>query len=118
VNGLTALVMTKLDALTGFDPLNVAIGYTGPEGASFDRFPYHQSVLHKAQPEYREFSGWHEDITRARDYDDLPQAARDYLDFVSEYLGIPIALIGVGPARDQIIWTDASQAIELPAATA
>ena len=118
VNGLTAVVMTKLDALTGFDPISVAVGYTGPEGASFDRFPYHQSVLHKVTGEYREFPGWHEDITGVRDYDDLPQQARDYLDFVSEYLGIPIALIGVGPARDQIIWTDASKAIELPAATA
>ena len=118
VNGLTALVMTKLDALTGFDPISVAVGYTGPEGAAFDQFPYHQSVLHKARADYREFPGWHEDITGVRDYDELPQQARDYLDFISDYLGIPIALIGVGPARDQIIWTDASRAIELPAAAA
>jgi len=53
-----------------------------------------------------------------RDYDELPQNARDYLDFISDYLGIPIALIGVGPGRDQIIWTDASRAIEAPAAAA
>ncbi len=96
----------------------MAVGYLGPEGAAFDEFPYHQSVLHKATPEYREFPGWHENITGARTYEDLPQQARDYLDFVSDYLGIPIALIGVGPARDQIIWTDASRAVELPAATA
>jgi len=118
MNGLTALVVTKLDALTGFEPLNVATRYLGPEGASFDEFPYHQSILHKAQPEYREFPGWTEDITGVRSYDELPQTARDYLDFISEYLNIPIALIGVGPGRDQIIWTDASQAIEAPAAAA
>jgi len=118
MNGLTALVLTKLDALTGFEPLKVATRYLGPEGASFDEFPYHQSILHKAQPEYREFPGWTEDITGVRSYDELPQNARDYLDFISEYLNIPIALIGVGPGRDQIIWTDASQAIEAPAAAA
>ena len=118
MNGLTALVVTKLDALTGFEPLKVATRYLGPEGASFDEFPYHQSILHKAKPEYREFPGWNEDITGVRSYDELPQNARDYLDFISEYLDIPIALIGVGPGRDQIIWTDASQAIEAPAAAA
>jgi adenylosuccinate synthase len=116
VNGLTALVLTKLDALTGFDPLNVAVRYLGPEGASFDEFPYHQSVLHKAEPEYREFPGWTEDITGARSFDDLPVQAQEYLNFISEYLELPIALIGVGPGRDQIIWTEASKAIELPAA--
>jgi adenylosuccinate synthase len=118
INGLTALVITKLDALTGFDPLNVAVGYLGPEGATFDEFPYHQSVLHRVQPEYREFPGWHEDITRVRTYEELPEQARTYLNFISEYLGIPIALIGVGPARDQIIWTDASRVVEQPAAAA
>jgi adenylosuccinate synthase len=118
INGLTALVLTKLDALTGFDPINVAVRYLGPEGASFEQFPYHQSILHKAEPEYREFPGWHESIQGVRTYEDLPQQARDYLDFISDYLGIPIALIGVGPGRDQIIWTDASRAIELPAAAA
>jgi adenylosuccinate synthase len=118
MNGLTALVLTKLDALTGFDPLKVAVRYLGPEGASFDEFPYHQSILHKAEPEYREFPGWSEDISGVRDYDELPQNARDYLDFISDYLALPIALIGVGPGRDQIIWTDASRAIEAPAAAA
>ena len=67
VNGLTGLVLTKLDVLTGIDPLPVAIRYTGPEGASFDEFPYHQSVLHKARGELVELPGWHEDITGVRD---------------------------------------------------
>jgi adenylosuccinate synthase len=53
-----------------------------------------------------------------RTYEDLPEQARNYLDFISDYLGIPIALIGVGPARDQIIWTDASRVVEQPAAAA
>jgi adenylosuccinate synthase len=49
--------------------------------------------------------GWEEDISAARSLDDLPAAARNYVDYVADFLGIPIVLAGVGPARDQIIWT-------------
>jgi adenylosuccinate synthase len=51
--------------------------------------------------------GWTEDLTDCRDESDLPAAARDYLQFVSDFVGVPIALIGVGPRRDQVIWTQA-----------
>ena len=109
VNGLTGLVITKLDVLTGIDPLPVATRYTGPEGASFDEFPYHQSVLHKARGELVELPGWHEDITTVREIGDLPANARAYLEFIEEDLGIPVVMVGVGPARDEMIWTDASK---------
>jgi adenylosuccinate synthase len=106
LNGLTGLVITKLDALTGLDPLNVAVRYSGPEGASFDEFPYHQSMVHKASAEYVPVPGWHEDISGARNMEELPPAARDYLALISDHLGVPIVLVGVGPSRDQVIWTD------------
>ena len=101
---MTGLVITKLDVLTGIDPLRVAVRYRHPEGATFEEFPYHQSVLHHAEPEYVDLPGWEEDITEARTEEDLPQAARDYLRYMSEFVGVPVTLIGVGPARDQIIW--------------
>jgi adenylosuccinate synthase len=104
INGLTGLVITKLDALTGMDPLHVAVRYTGPEDASFDEFPYHQSMVHKATPEYTAVPGWHEDISGARSVEELPRAARDYLALISDHLGVPIVLVGVGPSRDQVIW--------------
>ena len=63
VNGLTALAITKLDVLTGIGPLQVATRYRGPEGAEFDTFPYHQSILHKATAVYEQLPGWEEDIT-------------------------------------------------------
>jgi adenylosuccinate synthase len=107
INGLTALVVTKLDVLTGIDPLSVGVRYLGPDGATFDEFPYHQSIVHKAECEYEELDGWDEDITRARTLEDLPRAARDYLEYVSAGVGVPIVLVGVGPARDQVIWTQA-----------
>jgi adenylosuccinate synthase len=107
LNGLTGLVITKLDALTGLDPLHVATRYSGPEGASFDEFPYHQSMVHKATPEYIPAPGWHEDISAARSLEELPRTARDYLALISDHLGVPIVLVGVGPGRDQVIWTGA-----------
>jgi adenylosuccinate synthase len=108
LNSLTGIVITKLDALTGIDPLGVAVRYLGPEGASFDEFPYHQSIVHKATADLIELPGWHEPISGARTLADLPQQARDYLDFVADYVKVPITLVGVGPARDEVIRTGAA----------
>ena len=108
INGLTGLVLTKLDALTGIDPLRVAVRYEGPEGAAFEDFPYHQTIVHKARAEYELLPGWQEDIGGARTMDELPANARSYVEFISKFLEVPIVLVGVGPARDQIIWTDAA----------
>ncbi|HEY2603403.1 MAG TPA: adenylosuccinate synthase [Thermoleophilaceae bacterium] len=112
LNGLTGLAITKLDVLTGIDPLHVATEYTGPEGARFREFPYHQSILHKVTGSYTELPGWHEDISRARNIEDLPQTARDYLTFIEDFLGVPVVLIGVGPGRDQMIWTEAARRVQ------
>jgi len=116
VNGLTGLVITKLDVLTGIDPLNVAVRYLGPEGATFEEFPYHQSILHKARGELVELPGWNEDIRGARSLDDLPEAARSYLDYIGDFLGLPIVMVGVGPAREEMIWTGAAERVRPAAA--
>jgi adenylosuccinate synthase len=104
INGLTALAITKLDVLSGFERIRVATRYRGAEGAEFDHFPYHQSVLHHAAGEYTELEGWTEDLGECRTASDLPRAAREYLDFVAEQVGVPIVLVGVGPGREQIVW--------------
>jgi adenylosuccinate synthase len=109
VNGLTGLVVTKLDVLTGIDPLNVAVRYLGPEGATFEEFPYHQTILHRVTGDLVELPGWHEDISGCRSIEELPPNAKAYLDFISDSLGIPVVMIGVGPGREQIIWTGASE---------
>jgi adenylosuccinate synthase len=115
INSLTALAITKLDVLSGIDPLQVCTRYRGAEGAEFDYFPYHQTVLHHAAGEYVELPGWSEDISDCRSESDLPATARDYLRFVSEFVGVPIALVGVGPGGDQVIWTGASDGMALAA---
>jgi adenylosuccinate synthase len=116
LNGLTGLAITKLDVLTGIDPLCVATEYIGPEGATFSEFPYHQSILHKATGTYTELPGWHEDISGARSLEELPQAAREYVEYIEEFLGVPVVLVGVGPGRDQMIWTEAARGLQQTAA--
>jgi len=104
INGLTSLAVTKLDVLSGFDQIKVCMSYSGPDGAEFEHFPYHQSVLHHARGEYIELPGWSEVITECRTPADLPQAALEYLAFIAEQVKVPVVLVGVGPGRDQVIW--------------
>jgi adenylosuccinate synthase len=111
INSLTSLAVTKLDVLSGHDRLKVCTRYRGAEGAEFDHFPYHQTVLHHASGEYEELPGWSEDLTECREESDLPNAAREYLQYMSEFVGVPIALISVGPGTDQVIWTHASEGL-------
>ncbi|HEY6398552.1 MAG TPA: adenylosuccinate synthase [Solirubrobacteraceae bacterium] len=110
INSLTALAIMKLDVLSGLDRLRVCTHYRGAEGARFDDFPYHQTVLHHATGEYQEMAGWSEDLRECREESDLPPAAREYLQFLEEFVGVPITLIGVGPGRDEVIWTPESDA--------
>jgi adenylosuccinate synthase len=109
INSLTALVVTKLDVLTGLDTIKVCTRYRGEDGAEFDHFPYHQSVLHHATGEYVELPGWSEDIGETRSEEELPENARAYLAFVEEFIGVPVVMVGVGPGREQTIWTAAAR---------
>ena len=109
LNTLTALTVTKLDVLTGMDTLKVCVGYRGADEARFDEYPYHQTVMHQATGVYEELPGWQEDISECRDESELPQTTRDYLQYISDFVNVPITLLGVGPGRDQVIWTEAGR---------
>jgi len=104
LNTMDALAITKLDVLSGLDPIKVCKRYRHPEGAVFDEFPYHQSILHSAEPEYEELPGFEGDIGGCRTEADLPREARDYLEAIGDHAGAPVRLVGVGPDRDQIVW--------------
>jgi adenylosuccinate synthase len=106
LNRMTSLAITKLDVLSGLDPLRVAVRYRSREGALLDRFPYHQSILHSATAEYEELPGFDADLDDCRSESDLPSEARDYLDFIADCVGVPIRLVGVGPGREQVVWRD------------
>jgi len=109
INTLTHLAITKLDVLTGLGTLRVCTSYRGSGEATFANYPYHQSVLHQAVGAYEELEGWDEDITQVRTEEDLPATTRDYLAFVADFVGVPIGLVGVGPGREQIVWTGAGR---------
>jgi adenylosuccinate synthase len=104
LNRMTALTITKLDVLKGIDPLRVAVRYRSKEGAIFDSFPYHQSILHSAEPEYEDLPGFDIDVEGARSEAELPSQARAYLSYISDFVGVPIRLVGVGPDREQVVW--------------
>ncbi len=103
VNGVTDFVLTKLDVLSDFATIPVCVGYRLPDGSVIDEMPMTQTDFHHAQPVYEEFPGWREDISKAREFDDLPKNARRYIEALQEMSGAPFSVIGVGPARDQTL---------------
>jgi adenylosuccinate synthase len=102
VNGVTDFVLTKLDVLTGLEQIPVCTGYR-VDGKVLDEMPMTQTEFHHAVPVYEMFPGWDEDITGARSLDDLPKAARSYVDALEAMSGAPMSVVGVGPDREQTI---------------
>ena len=102
INGITDLVLTKLDILTGLDEIPVCVAYE-VEGRRFDEVPVNQSDFHHAKPILEYFPGWKDDITDARTFEDLPLAAQDYVLALEEMSGTRISVIGVGASRDAVI---------------
>jgi len=102
LNSLSEVALTKLDVLDAFDTVKVCVAYrTGSERFTYP--PYHQSVLHQVTPVYEELPGWRTDVSGATELGDLPPAARDYVAFLAEQIGVPIKLVGVGPGREQFV---------------
>ncbi|HVR77093.1 MAG TPA: adenylosuccinate synthase [Acidimicrobiia bacterium] len=102
VNSFTSLFLTKMDILSAFDTIKVAVAYTSA-GERHEHFPAQQSVLYHCEPEYHEFPGWGADITTVRSYGDLPTEARAYVEFIQETVEVPVRWISVGPERSQLI---------------
>jgi adenylosuccinate synthase len=102
VNGLTELVVTKLDVLSGHDLLHIATAYDLPDGR-IAHMPLNTTLIEQAQPVYETLPGWETDITGARSLSSLPDNARQYVQRIETLAGVPISLISVGPEREQII---------------
>jgi adenylosuccinate synthase len=102
LNGLTDLFITKLDVLSGLSTVKVCVAYRY-EGERYEDLPPHQSILHKAEPVYEELEGWTAELADARTIDDLPGAARKYLDRLADLAGVPVRMISVGPSREQTV---------------
>lgn len=102
LNGLTDLVITKIDVLTGIDTLPVCIGYE-IDGAITTSIPASLNDLAQAKPVYKYFDGWKEDISHIRDFKELPENCQTYLKFIEEFTETRISLVSVGPDRENNI---------------
>jgi adenylosuccinate synthase len=103
VNGMTSLALTKIDVLSAFRELPVCTRYRLPGGAETEDFPAHQSDFHHAEPVYETLPGWEEPLEDAESLDDLPGAARSYVSFVEQQLGVEVCLISVGAERERVV---------------
>ena len=100
VNGLTGIAMNKLDTLCGLETVKICVAYR-KNGLLLRNFPSDISELAECEPVYTELPGWKGDISGARKFSDLPEAARQYIRTVEKEIDCKISMVGVGPDRDQ-----------------
>src|SRR5437868_598912 len=98
LNGITSLALTKLDVLSDFAEVPICVAYRLRDGTETYEFPAHQSDFHHCRPVYETLPGWREPIT-----DGLPDAARAYVEFVEQALGVEISLVGTGAERERVV---------------
>lgn len=102
INGVTGLCVTKLDVLDGMDTVRLATGYKLNGGVT-DILPVGAEALTKCEPIYEEMPGWKDSTVGVQNFDQLPQAARNYLKRMEEVCGVPIDIISTGPDREETI---------------
>ncbi len=102
LNGLTGLAITKLDVLTGVDPVKICVAYD-LDGERRQTIPPTIQELERCRPVYEELPGWQQDIRGVRRFQDLPAATRDYLQRLEKLVGVPIQIVSVGPDREETI---------------
>ena len=102
MSGISDFAVTKLDVLTGFDTLKICVGYRVGE-ETIQEFPQSQKIFKQSQPVYEEMPGWYENLTHVRRFEDLPEAAKNYILRIEELTGVPATLVAIGPGREQTI---------------
>uniref|UniRef100_UPI004056C3A9 adenylosuccinate synthase n=1 Tax=Candidatus Electronema sp. TaxID=2698783 RepID=UPI004056C3A9 len=102
LNGLTGLAITKLDVLSGQPTLKIGLSYT-VEGRRFDQMPSNIRQAALAKPVYQEVAGWSEEISKVRDFSELPQQAKDYVRRIEDLSGVPPVILSVGPDREETL---------------
>jgi len=102
INGVTDFALTKLDNYDGLDEIPVCVAYD-VNGVRHDEMPYSQTDFHHATPIYETLPGWKKDISGARSFDELPENAQRFVEFVEARIGARISVVGVGPGREEVI---------------
>ena len=103
VNGLDGLAINKLDTLAGIGDLKICTGYIKPDGTELHDFPSSLEELAECSPVYESFSGFDDDITQCRKFEDLPETCQKYIERLEELCECKVCMVGVGPDRDQMI---------------
>ena len=101
-NGVTAIALTKLDVLSGFEKVKICTGY-GYNGSIMKEFPASLSVLENCEPSYEEMDGWDEDLAGIKSAEQLPPNALSFIKRVEELTGVPVWIVSVGPQRDMYL---------------
>ncbi|RXZ27571.1 adenylosuccinate synthase [Fusobacterium necrophorum] len=102
INGLTDIVITKIDVLSGLGKLKICTAYE-IDGERYESVPANTDLLYRAKPIYEELDGWDEDITKVQKYEDLPENCKKYLKRIEEIVNCKISVVSVGPDRTQNI---------------
>ncbi|MVN20890.1 adenylosuccinate synthase [Mucilaginibacter arboris] len=101
LNGVTQLVMTKADVLSGFDKIYACTHYAYPT-ETIDYMPYDICTV-KPEPVLKEIEGWHEDLTGITEINQIPEKLKAYIDFLEAEVGVPVKYLSVGPDRKQTL---------------
>jgi adenylosuccinate synthase len=102
INGLTGIVLTKLDVLDGFDEIKICTSYKCDSETVSD-FPKEAALLSRCTPVYESVTGWKESTNGLTSFGDLPREAKDYIKTIEEMLGVEVQIVSTGPKRDQLI---------------
>ena len=103
LNGISSLILTKLDVLSGLEKLNICISYRY-QGKEINFPPQIENSLSKVEPIYYSLDGWFEDISNIRNFNNLPEKTKQYIEFIEDNLKVKIRIISVGPDRSQTIF--------------
>ena len=112
LSGATGIAAMMLDVLSGFEELQVCVAYE-IDGRRVERFPSDVASLRRARPIFESLPGWEEEVTSARQWDELPEHARNYVRRLSELIGVPVDLVSVGPDREQTIVCEVGPLVSL-----
>jgi len=103
INGYTAINLTKIDVLSGFDELKIGVEYSGPDGKTIPSVPASLDTLSKVVVKYETLPGWKENISKCTKFSELPVNCQKYVRRIEELVGVPVKWIGVGAARTAMI---------------
>ncbi|MGP1600064.1 MAG: adenylosuccinate synthase [Dialister pneumosintes] len=102
LNSFDRLAITRLDVLDTMEEIKVCVGYE-KDGKTIEEYPADLKLLEQVTPVYRTFKGWMQDISSIRNYEELPENAKIYLEAMAKLIGVPIGIVSVGPSREQTI---------------